>query len=62
MTTQSRPQPYGAILTSFFKRLVRIEAILRLIISNSRIIALIVLRGEEESRVVMNFGARQASP
>ena len=47
--------PQTEILASFFKRLEAIESIVRIIISEARIRALLVFRGDPEKKVLLDF-------
>jgi hypothetical protein len=48
------------VLASFFKRLEAMEAILRIIVSESRIRALLTFRGDPERKVLLDFSNRPA--
>jgi hypothetical protein len=52
--------PQTEILASFFKRLEGIESIVRVIISEARIRALLVFRGDPEKKVLLDFSGLPA--
>ncbi len=53
--TRLVPAPQTEILASFFKRLEAIETIVRIIISEARIRALLTFRGDPERKVLLDF-------
>jgi hypothetical protein len=52
---EARSASRNEILASFFKRLETIEAMLRVIVSDARIRALLTFRGDPERRVLLDF-------
>lgn len=52
--------PRSSLIASFFARLVAIEAVVRVILSDARIAAVIALRGERPRKILLDFGPTPA--
>ena len=58
--TSTHSPPVTILLASLFKRLETIEAILRIILSEAKISALLTFRGEPEKRVLLDYSKSPA--
>ena len=60
MTQPSLP-PTPVVIASFFKRLITIEAIIRVILSQANLSAAFTFRGDEPKKVLFDFSKPDAS-
>ena len=53
--TEKQPAPYTDMLAGFYKRLGGMEAVIRIVLSEAEVSALLTFRGEPERRVLLDY-------